>query len=285
MEAPPGLIALRDAADEVGRALYRTSWCPLSEAFLPERRQEGIFEIEVSATEIAREVILLKRNPEIEHVITTIAERAESGELACSYFSASGWESLDPSEWRRQFWRDYFVAGKIDLFLPGRCTFEIFVERRDLKRLIATLSKPVTEQPELVTTQPEVIAKPTEQSQPEQQPEEKQQTSAAEETALGNPASPEQQKVEPEQQQQVEPNETYEKQGSLSSNNVKSRKQPKRDIIKEELKVLFPPDGKPDQKLPTNIVMKRIKDRLKDQGREDVPVTRDTLLRVLGRRK
>jgi hypothetical protein len=210
MEAPPGLIALRDATDMVGHALYETSWCPLSEAFSAERRIEGHFEIEASAIEVATEVILLKLNPEIERTITTIAEWAVSGELVCVYFSARGREILDPGEWQRQLWRSHFVEGKIDLvvpllgengkllldekgnirFTPSRCTFEIFVEQRGLKRLIAALSKPVTEQPELVATQSEPVAKLTEQQQ-QVKPEEKQQTSAAEE-ALGNSASPEQ---------------------------------------------------------------------------------------------
>jgi hypothetical protein len=170
MDPPPGLIPLRDAADMVGRALYGTSWCPLSEAFPSERRLQGIFEIEVSATEVATEVILLKLNPEVERVLTTIAKWVVNGELSCVYFSARGKESLDCGEWQWQGWRSYFIEGTINLVVPlldekgnpiagtTRGTFEIFVVGEDLERLIATLSKPVTEQPK-------PVVKPTKQQQ------------------------------------------------------------------------------------------------------------------------
>jgi hypothetical protein len=59
---------------------------------------------------------------------------------------------------------------------------------------------------------------------------------------------------------------------------TKPRKQPKRDIIKGALKALFPPDGKPDP-MPFHALRKRLEKKL-----GYVP-SRDTLLRVLGRRK
>jgi hypothetical protein len=64
-----------------------------------------------------------------------------------------------------------------------------------------------------------------------------------------------------------------------------TRGQPQRDIIKEALKEVFPPDGEPDSKLPPHIVLQRVKRWLTDNGYEDVPVTRRTLNRALGRGK
>jgi hypothetical protein len=66
---------------------------------------------------------------------------------------------------------------------------------------------------------------------------------------------------------------------------AKSRKLPAQDPIKEALKALYPPSGKPNEKLSTKILMQRIEDKLAEQGRQDVRVTRDSLSRVLGRRK
>jgi hypothetical protein len=63
------------------------------------------------------------------------------------------------------------------------------------------------------------------------------------------------------------------------------RKQVKRDPIKQAVKELFPPDGEVDPRLSIPIVMKRISNHLKKQGLGDIPVTRDTVARVIGRRK
>jgi hypothetical protein len=66
---------------------------------------------------------------------------------------------------------------------------------------------------------------------------------------------------------------------------TKLRTQPKQDPIKEALKALYPPDGKPNQNLSPKILMQRVEVKLAEQGRQDVRVTRDSLSRALGRRK
>jgi hypothetical protein len=188
MEAPLGFIPLRDAADRVGCRLYASNWCPLDE----------VFPAPVGPFNLMRGVdadAACKLTPEVERVITMIAEACERGEIASAYRSITGGaEILDRSVWQQPHWREFFATGTIDLDLPllgeknrptadgrtSRSRREIFVRRQDLEQFIATLSEPVTEQPEPVVTLTE---------QP--QPEEKQQTSAVEE-ALKNPASPEQ---------------------------------------------------------------------------------------------
>jgi hypothetical protein len=66
---------------------------------------------------------------------------------------------------------------------------------------------------------------------------------------------------------------------------AKPREQPKQGIIKVALKELFSPNGEPDQKVGTHIVIKRVERWLTDHGYEDVRVTRSTLERAIGRRK
>jgi len=135
MEAPIGFIPLRDAVDMVGRKLFGTAWRSLGE--------------------VTGEDVELKRNLEVERVITIIAERCESGEIAAAYRSITGADSLDRAVWQKPHWRNYFVTGEINLELPlldvqGRpnadgfkasCTREIFVRKDDLNCLVATLSK------------------------------------------------------------------------------------------------------------------------------------------------
>jgi hypothetical protein len=219
MEAPLGFMHLREAADLVGRKRCGASWYPFEK--------------------LGSYTVIAKLNPEAERVISWLAERCASGELACARFTDDGERAtVDPGVWHSPAWRDYFIAGKVTLVVPlrnekgklsvdekgnltasTRGTFDIFVEREGLERLIAALSEP----------------------------------------NVGLCSS--------------------------SVNSDKSKKQPKRDIIKEALKTLFPPDGKPDSKLPPKTLMQRVEAKLEEQGRQDVRVTRDSLSRALGHRK
>jgi hypothetical protein len=87
----------------------------------------------------------------------------------------------------------------------------------------------------------------------------------------------------PEQQQQPrpQPETDAKKQGSPSSADTKPREQPKRNILKEALEGI----EAGSEKLPLHIVKKRVERWLVDHKKGDVPVTRDTLSRALGRRK
>jgi hypothetical protein len=150
---PVGFVPLVAALDMVGRRLYRASWYPFSAGPLDP------LDLVRDVDAIDAESITATLNA-FEHVITLIAKRAASGELPCVRFTDIGdVESLDLSVWRLPGWRDYFITGKVTLTVPlrdergkvvplrdekgnlsestTRGTFDIFVEREGLERLIA----------------------------------------------------------------------------------------------------------------------------------------------------
>jgi len=132
MPAPIGFVALRDAVDAVGRRLCGSGWRPLDQ--------------------VTRETILCAGNPDVERVITLLAERCEAGDLGAAYRAIGGVDDLNRGVWRAPHWRGYFTAGAIDLDLPlidaggrptggtTRCTREVFVSRPDLDRFIMGLT-------------------------------------------------------------------------------------------------------------------------------------------------
>jgi hypothetical protein len=152
VEAPLGNVPVRKAADEVGCKLYGSNWRPLDEV-LPA--PVGPFNLIRGADVDAA----CKLAPEVERVITMIAEACEKGEITSAYRSVTGGaEILDRSVWQQPHWREFFTTGEIDLWdLPlldeklrptadgrtaGRCRREVFVRREHLNRFIAALSEP-----------------------------------------------------------------------------------------------------------------------------------------------
>jgi hypothetical protein len=156
---PVGFVPLVAALDMVGRRLYGASWYPFSAGPLDP------LDLVRDVDAIDAESITATLNA-FEHVITLIAERAASGELPCIRSSIHGVESLNPGVWHSPGWCDYFIAGKVTLPVPlrdekgkvvrlrdakgklrvstVRGTFDIFVERKGLERLIATLEPTLT---------------------------------------------------------------------------------------------------------------------------------------------
>jgi hypothetical protein len=115
---------------------------------------------------VDREVaeLVAHEDPDIDRVVTMLAERCEAGEIAAAYRSDTGGvDDLDRSFWHLPYWRNYFITGMVDVDLPRfvpstafgggiaasppaeifagyeRCTREIFARRRDVERFIATL--------------------------------------------------------------------------------------------------------------------------------------------------
>jgi hypothetical protein len=94
-------------------------------------------------------------NPEIECVITKIAEQCAAGKIVAVYrTSTGGLENLALDIWHQPHWRHYFVNMTIDVDLPlvdenlrpvgdqpVRCTREIYLRRRDVDRFIETLPR------------------------------------------------------------------------------------------------------------------------------------------------
>jgi hypothetical protein len=144
MEPPTGFVALRDAADVVGRKVSGPSWRPIGNT------------VDYDAHVRDRDAFRAAYNLDADgnRVITLIAEQCEAGGIAAAYRSVTGGaDSLDRSVWQLPCWRNYFATGMIDLDLPlldeegrpnntARCTREVFVRRQDLDGVVATLSRP-----------------------------------------------------------------------------------------------------------------------------------------------
>jgi hypothetical protein len=154
---PPGCIPRLDAVDKLGCRLGGKSWPPF-----PTRQLDPL-DLVRDVDAIDAEAITAKLNL-YERVITTFAEHAASGELVCARFTDTGGvKALDPGEFRSLGWRRYFVPGKVTLLVPlhdeqgnpmldhrgnpitVRGRYDIFVERKGLERLIATLPEPGVE--------------------------------------------------------------------------------------------------------------------------------------------
>jgi hypothetical protein len=138
MDPPIGWIPLRAAVDIVGRKLGGSKWHS-SDGIDPQP-----FSLNLS-------------HPEVEHIITMIAEGCETGEIPAAYRSHTGGaHGLDRGVWQLPCWQNYFATGTINLDLPlldekGRpnangytawCTREIFVRRPDLDCFVAALPGP-----------------------------------------------------------------------------------------------------------------------------------------------
>jgi hypothetical protein len=169
--APLGFMHLRDAADVVGGKLYGSSWGSITERLpsvvqLRVQRKlepdgdawrvgdgwwwdvisvkhviaEGIANTEAAAWQEAHNAASkanLVVDPPIEidsmaeHVIRTVAEACERGDLACACRSfIGGTENLDCSVWTQHHWRNFFYA---DSDPP------IFVRQRELTHIVRTL--------------------------------------------------------------------------------------------------------------------------------------------------
>jgi hypothetical protein len=139
-EPPIGYVRLRDAADTLGQKLKGSRWRPIE-------RIEGPYNV-LSPREL---------NPDLDEIVTVIAEQCIAGEIAAIYRTVTGGiESLAPDIWHQPHRRNYFVTGTIELVLPlvdvdgrpnadghtAKCEREIFLKRDDLDHLVATLSKP-----------------------------------------------------------------------------------------------------------------------------------------------
>lgn len=132
----PGYVPLCEAADIVGQRIIGAQWRPIANAdvaWLCEAISE----------------------PEIERVISLIAEGCERGEIGAAYRSITGVDDLERTVWRAPHWWTYFIGGTINLDLPlleggrpaasgftTRCTREIFIRKDDLARLVAKLEAP-----------------------------------------------------------------------------------------------------------------------------------------------
>jgi hypothetical protein len=129
LPTPIGFVTLHSAVDAVGRKLTGSSWSP-----------------------IARRKNLTWTEPDIDPIITTIAEACECGELAAGYETTIGADLLDRTVWRMPNWRNYFEFGTVDLDLPlldergrpdpsstARCTRTIFIRKDSLGNFIESL--------------------------------------------------------------------------------------------------------------------------------------------------
>jgi hypothetical protein len=96
-------------------------------------------------------------DPDVDPVITMIAEACEGGRLDAAYQTLLGADELDRREWRKPHWRNYFASGTIDLDLPYldgqlrpivdgrtvRCPGrELYIRKDSLERFLAELKEP-----------------------------------------------------------------------------------------------------------------------------------------------
>jgi hypothetical protein len=155
MKAPIGFLHLQDAAAMLGRKISGSNWHTIAEC-------EAASLVSFIIVNPAAAELVVHEDPDIDRVITMLAEHCEAGEIATAYRSDTGGvDDLDRSYWRLPHWRNYFITGMVDVDLPRfvpsytlgiaaipsinilagyeRCTREIFVRRRDVERFIATL--------------------------------------------------------------------------------------------------------------------------------------------------
>jgi hypothetical protein len=98
---PPGYVLLEDVVDLVGGVVAGANWRQLPDKTRAEERFNAVWS-----------------DPDVDSVITMIAEACEDGRLEAAYQTAFGADGLDRKMWRMPNWRNYFAAGTIDLDLP-----------------------------------------------------------------------------------------------------------------------------------------------------------------------
>ena len=107
MGPPIGFVRLHDAVDIVGRKPF--GWWRSINELCASPFGEGS----------GADVIALGLYPDVDYVVTMIAEACEAGEIAAAYRSVTGGaDNLDRNVWQGPHWRNYFAAGEIDLDLP-----------------------------------------------------------------------------------------------------------------------------------------------------------------------
>jgi hypothetical protein len=161
-------VSLQDAAAMLGRRISKSNWHTLAE-------REAALLVLLMIVDPAVAELVAHEDPDIDRVVTMLAERCEAGEIGTVYRSAAGGaDDLDRSYWRLPHWRNYFITGMVDVDLPWiftfsgggtftayeRCTREIFVRRSDVERFIATL-KPADHEP---AEAPAPVARPPKQA-------------------------------------------------------------------------------------------------------------------------
>lgn len=136
MKTPPGYVALTEVVDIVGGAVFGSGWNRLADKTDPEER-----------------ATLLWTDPDVDRVVTAIAEGCEGGSIVAAYHTVTGVDDLDRAVWRAPHWRNYFIAGMIDLDLAlldeqhrphplgytARCEREVFVRRDSLSLFVGRL--------------------------------------------------------------------------------------------------------------------------------------------------
>jgi hypothetical protein len=147
VKPPIGFVSLQDAAAMLGRRISKSNWHTLAE-------REAALLVLLMIVDPAVAELVAHEDPDIDRVVTMLAERCEAGEIGTVYRSAAGGaDDLDRSYWRLPHWRNYFITGMVDVDLPWiftfagggtftayeRCTREIFVRRSDVECFIATL--------------------------------------------------------------------------------------------------------------------------------------------------
>jgi hypothetical protein len=133
-EPPIGYVRLSDAVDTVGRKLKGAQWHQAERVVGPYNRR---------LTDPA------EPDPAFEEVIIAIAMRCEAGEIIAAYRTVDGGvKNLDRSVWQRPQWRNYFVAGMIELDLPllgstqtTRHAREIYLRQQEVDRFVETLRR------------------------------------------------------------------------------------------------------------------------------------------------
>lgn len=137
MRPPIGYVALAEAIDLIGDVVAGSDWRQLPDKTNAEERFNTIW-----------------TDPNVDRVITMIAEACEDGRIEAAYRSILGADNLDSKVWRMPHWRNFFASGTIDLDLPllddnlvpvpdgrtARCTREIFVRRDSLERFMSPLT-------------------------------------------------------------------------------------------------------------------------------------------------
>jgi hypothetical protein len=179
MAPPNGYVGLLDAVDLVGRKEVSSSWKHRSPFLVPPVvpledgwAMGGLTECLQPSAEwwFAGEPTL---DPEVDRVITMIAECCAAGEISAVYRSIDGFKELDRNAWLRPDWRNFFTTGTIHLNLPRldvngrpdpsgltvRCEREIFLRRKDLDRFIATLSEPTASSETVTPSKPRASKK------------------------------------------------------------------------------------------------------------------------------
>jgi hypothetical protein len=138
----------------VGQKISRSNWHTLAEC-------KAALLVLLMIVDPAAAELVAHEDPDIDRVLTMLAECCEAGEIATAYRSDTGGaDDLDRSYWRLPDWRNYFITGMVDVDLPRttnspppgwgnyaagtfvvyeRCTREIYARRRDVERFVATL--------------------------------------------------------------------------------------------------------------------------------------------------